>query len=129
MSTAKTTRKKRIEHGDVVRAFAVRLRQLRMERGLSQLQLAQRAHVNVNYVGRLERATAAPGIDLVGRLALALDVSIDMLLNSSPTNTIPFLQEQARRRFESILKRADAPALSLLNPWLALLDDALHRSE
>ena len=129
MATANTTRKKRIEHDDVVRSFATRLRELRTKRGLSQLQLAQRAHVNVNYVGRLERATAAPGIDLVGRLAAALNVSIQELLQSAPTNTLPLLQEQARRRFDSILKRADAPALSVLNPWLVLLDDALIRSE
>jgi transcriptional regulator with XRE-family HTH domain len=125
----KATRKKRIQHDDVVRAFASQLRELRVKRGLSQLQLAQRAHVNINYVGRLERAAAAPGIDLVGRLAQALEVSINDLLRSAPADALPLIREQARRRFDSILKRADAPTLSILNPWLALLDDALIRSE
>jgi transcriptional regulator with XRE-family HTH domain len=122
-------RKKQIEHDLVVRAFAGRLRELRIQRGFSQQQLAQRAQIDISYVGRLERASAAPGIDLVGRLAKALDVSLMDLLPSAPATPVALLQDQARRRFESILTQADATALSTLNPWLALLDDALTRSK
>ena len=129
MAKSESKGRKKIEHDPVVRAFAGRLRELRIGRGFSQLQLARRSQIDISYVGRLERASAAPGIDLVGRLAKALEVPLSELLPAAPATPMALLQEQARRRFESILKRADAAALSTLNPWLALLDDALTRVE
>lgn len=53
---------------------AVNLRRLRQERGLSQEELADRAKVNRNYVGMIERQENAATIDTLEQLATALDV-------------------------------------------------------
>jgi DNA-binding XRE family transcriptional regulator len=68
-------RKKRIEHSNIVRFFAERLRDARVARGMTQRDLALRAHVAQTYISRLEAAGAAPGIDLLERLARALKAS------------------------------------------------------
>jgi transcriptional regulator with XRE-family HTH domain len=65
---------KKIEHEQIVERFAKRLRELRVERGLTQADLADRAEVAVTYISKLEGVGAAPGIDLVGKLADALGV-------------------------------------------------------
>jgi transcriptional regulator with XRE-family HTH domain len=69
-------RKTNIRHAEIVQRFAVRLRELRHSRGMTQAELAQLAHVTLSYIGRLENGGAAPGIDLADRLAAALGASI-----------------------------------------------------
>jgi transcriptional regulator with XRE-family HTH domain len=61
---------------DLQRAVGRRVRELRIERGLSQETLAHRARVHRNYVGYVERAERRITIDTLGRLAGVLDVSL-----------------------------------------------------
>jgi DNA-binding XRE family transcriptional regulator len=53
---------------------------LRMERGLTQDELAELAEIDRRYVQRIEAGTANPGIDVICRLRQALRVSWDDLL-------------------------------------------------
>lgn len=53
---------------------AKNLRRLRHATGLSQEELADRADVNRNYVGMLEREEHAATIDMLEKLAAVLDV-------------------------------------------------------
>ena len=53
---------------------ALNLRRLRQERGLSQEELADRAEVNRNYVGMLEREENAATVDTLEKLAAVLEV-------------------------------------------------------
>jgi transcriptional regulator with XRE-family HTH domain len=56
-------------------AFGKRVRELRKERGWSQEQLAERASLHWTYVSGVERGVRTPGLDVIGRLAVALKVS------------------------------------------------------
>jgi len=121
--------RKRIRHADVVRGFATRLRQLRHSRGMSQSELASRAQVHWTYVGRLERGEATPGLDLVGRLADALNSSLIELLPDQAIDPIVLLQKQARAKFEAIVGLGDASALGFLNAFLMMLEEAGRRGK
>lgn len=50
------------------------LRQLRQARGMSQEELADRAGINRNYVGLLEREQHAATVDMLEKLADILEV-------------------------------------------------------
>ena len=58
------------------RVVARNLRRMRRERGLSQEELADRAHLNRNYVGMIERAENAPTVDALEQLSTALNVTL-----------------------------------------------------
>src|SRR5947209_1663834 len=88
-------KKKTIRHDEIVARFAQRLRELRLAGGMSQAELARQAEVTTNYISRLEGGGAAPGIDLVARLALALGLPIAELL---PTTTLVGDDMAANRR-------------------------------
>jgi transcriptional regulator with XRE-family HTH domain len=121
-------RRARIEHAAVVTRFAARLRELRRSRGLTQAELARRADITTSYVGRLEAGGAAPGIDLVDRLAAALGAGLHDLLPTGPApDPLPALREQARRLFEVLLGAADRETLLMLNPLLARLGESPTR--
>lgn len=51
------------------------LRHLRRSRGLTQEELAARAHVHRNYIGALERGERSPTFDSAAKLLHALKVS------------------------------------------------------
>jgi transcriptional regulator with XRE-family HTH domain len=52
---------------------AKNLRRLRQEKSVSQEELAHRAQVNRNYVGMIEREEYSVSVDLLEKLAAALD--------------------------------------------------------
>jgi transcriptional regulator with XRE-family HTH domain len=64
--------------------FGKRLRQLRLERGLSQEKLAEIADLHRNYVGVLERARQSATLDAICKLAAALKVRPSELLDNLP---------------------------------------------
>lgn len=64
--------------GEIV---AANLRRVRKERGLTQEALAHLAGVNRNYVGMIERRENSPTIDVLERLASALNVDAITLLS------------------------------------------------
>jgi transcriptional regulator with XRE-family HTH domain len=121
-------RTKTIRHDPIVVRFAERLREQRRTLGLSQQELAFRAHVNVGYLGKLERGEAAPGLDMVGRLAQALSVSPTKLVGDADgAPVLATLKAQVRKKVDQFLSREDVPAIQSLAVLLALVDNALAR--
>jgi transcriptional regulator with XRE-family HTH domain len=64
-------------------SLAVRLKKARADKKLSQQQLAKVASVHYTNVGRYERGDAKPSAEVLNRLASALEVSPDYLMNGS----------------------------------------------
>jgi transcriptional regulator with XRE-family HTH domain len=115
-------RKVKIDYDEVVGHFARRLRELRFERGMTQAELARQASVTATYVSKLESAGAAPGIDLVVKLALALGAQVADLIPSAPeADRAAVSREQAQSLFSNLMKVADPQTFALLNPFLAML--------
>lgn len=54
---------------------AANVRRLRVERKLTQEQLAHDAEIDLTYLGGIERGRRNPTITVLGRLAAALDVN------------------------------------------------------
>ena len=118
-------RKVQIIHDEVVRLFAARLRAVRLSRGLTQAELARQARVTPTYISRLESAGAAPGIDLVARLAGTLGTTTtDLLPVAVVSDPLPAFKEQAKKLLEALLERGDCETFQQLNPFLALLVEA-----
>lgn len=60
--------------------LAKNLRRLRHDKSMSQEELADRAGVNRNYVGMLEREEYAASVDVLEKLAVGLGVDAAELL-------------------------------------------------
>lgn len=57
------------------RIVARNLKHLRQKKGMSQEELADRAEINRNYVGMVERSENAATVDMLEKLADALGAS------------------------------------------------------
>ncbi len=116
------SRKRSVRQPEIVRVFAERLRGLRLARSLTQRDLARQAHVTISYVSKLEAGGAAPGIDLLERLAQALQVGVTELLPSPPTpETVEAYREKVKATFNALLVKAGRETLSMIDLLLARL--------
>ena len=121
----KKRKRQPIEHDAIVGRFAARLRELRHARGMTQTALAEAAQVTSTYIGRLENGGAAPGIDLVARLAAALGAELaELLPTTDPPDPVEVLRTQAQRLFDGLPTAADRETLQLLVPFLARLGES-----
>lgn len=64
--------------------FAERLRNVRLEKALTQSQLAELANVNRTTITLIEKGERAPSVEVLCSLAEVLDVSIDFLVDHVP---------------------------------------------
>jgi transcriptional regulator with XRE-family HTH domain len=65
---------------DLRDAFAANLRRLRYAKNLSQEELADAAEINRTYISKLETGASYVGLEIIGRLADALEVEAADLL-------------------------------------------------
>jgi transcriptional regulator with XRE-family HTH domain len=59
--------------------FGNRVRQLRISKNLSQMQLAEKAALSVDFVSLVERGLRGPSLDTIEKFATALDIEIYLL--------------------------------------------------
>jgi transcriptional regulator with XRE-family HTH domain len=59
----------------------LRLYEIRRKRGISQMELAEKAQVSHGYISELENNLKSPTIDTVCKLAKALECSIEDLVD------------------------------------------------
>ena len=64
-------------------AFGCRVRSLRMQRELSQEDLAARAGLHRTYISSIERGQRNVGLDNILKLAAALDLPVAQLFEST----------------------------------------------
>lgn len=71
------------------------IRQLRKRRGLSQEQLALRAEINPSYMGQVERGEKNPTIDVLSKIALALQMPIEQIVGVISESDFAAVAEEA----------------------------------
>ncbi len=68
---------------DLPAAFGRRIRELRAKLGLSQEAFADRCGLHRTYVGGIERGERNPSLVNIGRMAVALNVSLNQLFTGA----------------------------------------------
>ena len=68
----------------LVRDFAVRVRELRLQKGVSQEKLAEIAGIHRTYLGGIELGLRNPSLRNIGRIANALGVPAAELFRRKP---------------------------------------------
>ncbi|ELR73007.1 hypothetical protein C900_00509 [Fulvivirga imtechensis AK7] len=82
--------------------FSKRLKEQREALGLSQSKLAQEVGVHQSIIGRYERDEAKPTIDVVSKIALALNTTVGYLLGENE-QADTFKDPDMLKRFKDII--------------------------
>jgi transcriptional regulator with XRE-family HTH domain len=64
-------------------SFSDRLKKARLEKGYSKSDLAKEINVHYSQIGRYEEKGAQPSADILAKLANALEVTSDFLMNGT----------------------------------------------
>lgn len=91
---------------DFAQQLGRRMRRARIDRGVTQAELALSAGVGANYIPRLERGEMVPSVEAAWRIARALGVSLDALCGRASRRNGDEAAEALGR-----LQRADVAAL------------------
>lgn len=95
-----------------------RIARRRKELGLRQVQVCERAGINDKYLSCIERATSIPSLEVVMKLALALDTTPDEFL----TGTIRYENDEWRDVAE-LMRGMNTKQLILAKSFLSWLSD------
>ncbi len=93
-----------------------RIAQRRKELGLRQVQVCEMAGINDKYLSCIERATSIPSLDVIMRLAIALDTTPDEFLVGSIRQTESPWQDVAQ-----LLQNMSDAQLNLARSFLSWL--------
>lgn len=95
-----------------------RIARKRKELGLKQTEVCERAGINDKYLSCIERATSIPSLEVVIRIALALDTTPDEFLVGS----VRYENEQWKETAE-MLRNMSSKQLILAKSFLMWLSD------
>ena len=86
--------------------FSNRLKKLRMEKGFSQRTFTKKVDLNYSQYNRYERGDSIPTTETISKLATALGVSVDFLLEGKTQDaaTANFEDKDLLRLFERLEK-------------------------
>lgn len=103
---------------DFGRQLGKRMRRARIERGITQSELAQSAGVGANYVPRLERGEMVPSVEAAYCIARALGVSLDTLCGRPSRHDAENLASALAHlsRADAALLRRVADAIDMIGP-------------
>jgi len=68
-----------VRNGNIYKLLGTKIRHLRMERNITQENLAYEAELNRAYVGYIERGERHPSIETVSKIARVLDIQLYQL--------------------------------------------------
>ena len=95
-----------------------RIARRRKELGLKQTEVCERAEINDKYLSCIERATSIPSLEVVMRIALALDTTPDEFLVGSVRH-----ENDKWRDVAEMLRNLSPGKLELVQNFLAWISD------
>lgn len=101
-----------LDYSEIGRRIARR----RKELGLRQVQVCERAGINDKYLSCIERATSIPSLEVIMKLAIALDTTPDEFL----TGSIRY-EDDEWRDIAELLRGMNPKQLSLAKSFLRWL--------
>jgi transcriptional regulator with XRE-family HTH domain len=66
---------------DIIDKLGKKIREVRKQRGLTQAELAEKAGISVNFIGKVERGIHSPSVTTIERIAEALNVKVSALFD------------------------------------------------
>lgn len=103
-----------LDHSEIGKRIARR----RKELGLKQVEVCERAEINDKYLSCIERATSIPSLDVIMRLAFALDTTPDEFLVGSAIR-----ENEKWRDVAELLRNLDSKELTLARSFLIWLSE------
>lgn len=98
--------------------FGKRIREARIEKGLTQQALAEKANISMMYLGEIERGMKMPSINSFIKIIEALDVSADYVLRDELTSGKEFVRDEIAEKLQDLTPRQRKTAVDILDAYI-----------
>lgn len=110
---------------DLYQNVGLRIRQARMEKGMSQQELSDKADVALPHLSNIELGKKIMRLDTFSRIIEALQVSADFILRSD----VPSVNEIYQSEFKELLADCSPKELDTLYSIMKQIINALHSKQ
>lgn len=90
------------ENYNILKNIGDRIQKCRRVAGLTQRQLSEMTGISQNHISRLERGIHIPHFDVIVKIAKALDISIDVLVEDLSGDNINIFWENIKNDVEGM---------------------------
>lgn len=94
-----------------------RLKNIRAQKGVTQLELAEKSGISANYLSNIERGLANPTISTLIGLANSLEVDVGDIFYSLQIES----PQERKKRIRKFINKADDEQLKLMEKILSIL--------
>lgn len=95
-----------------------RIREARIEKGLTQQALAEKANISMMYLGEIERGIKMPSINSFVQILEALDVSADYVLRDVLSSGKEFVSDEIVEKLRNLTPRQRKTAVDILDAYI-----------
>ena len=99
-----------------------RIREARIEKGLTQQALAEKANISMMYLGEIERGIKMPSINSFVKILEALDVSADYVLRDVLSSGKEFVSDEISEKLRNLTPRQRKTAVDILDAYIMNLE-------
>ena len=98
--------------------FGKKLRAIRLEKGLTQQTLAEKADMGVVYISEIERGIKMPSMNIFIRLIEALDISADYILRDELTSGKEYIYDILTEKLKPLTPQQRKTAAEILDAYI-----------
>lgn len=102
--------------------FGKRIRALRKQKGLTQIQLADSLYISESYIALIESDKRNPSMEIVTKLADFFCVTTDYLINGKQTDTEMLLLKEWQNTVSGRDEKEIKSALNLVKSFFECID-------
>ena len=104
------------------RTLGKRMKEVRMEKGLTQRGLAEKAGIGNVYLGEVERGLKMPSLNSFIKLIAALDTSADFILRDEIATGQAYIYDEITEKLKGLTPRQRRGAADILDAYLRNLE-------
>ena len=101
--------------------IGARIREARLNKKLTQHQLAEKADVGFYYIGEIERGVKIPSLPVFIKIVEALDVSADSILKDEITAS-PYINNEISSKLDKLTPKERAGAVAILDAYIKAIE-------
>ncbi|HHW03113.1 MAG TPA: helix-turn-helix transcriptional regulator [Thermoanaerobacterales bacterium] len=99
---------------EIFRDIGKKIRQIRQKQNLTQEELGEKANLHYSYIGQMERGDKIPSLKTLNKIAKALNVSLDYILEGPIKYSVDSAAENSINEFVHILRTRPARQTEML---------------
>ena len=94
------------------------IREVRLERGLTQEALAEKADIGLMYFGEIERGVKMPSMNVFIKIIEALGISADYVLRNEVSSGKEYVFDEMTKKLEKLTPQQRKTATAILDAYI-----------